>query len=392
MLRVRLCIFPGFFALDPQIEHCYGSRSWALSRYGALVQRLEQQGDEIGLHIHPWRWSAESQVWIEDFSDQAWVEHCVRTGLAAFEQSRGRRASSFRFGDHWMNDATLELLESLGVRVDLTIEPGMNGGQLPEPYTGSLPDYSGVPTSIYQPSTSDFRTPAGANQRGIWLMPLSTGNVFAPHIESDRRIAGTTWIIMRNGEEITGTISAKPNPVRVGRFNDPGVTTLSWSCDGERELEVRVNAPDGPLVGRTGSSGSISTGEWVTNGMEFFLQDVTGGLPLKEMNTLAKVVVSVTTESNAEGRETLTLNLGYNSLVFCRMMDQLVIREQRPYLAVVLRSDSLGKWGEGSNVRQSIAYIANHQLVKSFVFETPTEALKRLTHLGALASRRRVAD
>jgi hypothetical protein len=56
-----------------------------------------------------------------------------------------------------------------------------------------------------------------------------------------------------------------------------------------------VGAPDGPLVSRSGPSGSVNTGKdkWVHNGMAFYLQDVSGGLPLTSANTLAVVIIRV---------------------------------------------------------------------------------------------------
>jgi hypothetical protein len=43
--------------------------------------------------------------------------------------------------------------------------------------------------------------------------------------------------------------------------------------------EVHLNSPTGPLFSIAASSGSATTGDWVTNGMKFYLQDVTGGRP-----------------------------------------------------------------------------------------------------------------
>jgi hypothetical protein len=39
--------------------------------------------------------------------------------------------------------------------------------------------------------------------------------------------------------------------------------------------------------------GSAATGPWVSNGMMFYLQNVTGGLPLTAANTLGMVAVNV---------------------------------------------------------------------------------------------------
>jgi SAM-dependent methyltransferase len=95
----------------------------------------------------------------------------------------------------------------------------------------------------------------------------------------------------------TGRIRAEPNPIRV----DPripqavllGATHLEWAAEGASMVEVHVDCPAGPLVSRSGPSGSFDTGEWVRNGTTFFLQDVSGGHPLAPDYTLDTVTVAV---------------------------------------------------------------------------------------------------
>ena len=106
--------FSWFLRMDPQITHTYGSAHWVVTRYARLIDRLQGAGDELGLHVHAWRWDHRSQGWIADLADQTWVDHCVRSSFEAFHTSLKRRCRSFRFGDHWMNDQTLDLLEQIG--------------------------------------------------------------------------------------------------------------------------------------------------------------------------------------------------------------------------------------------------------------------------------------
>jgi hypothetical protein len=94
----------------------------------------------------------------------------------------------------------------------------------------------------------------------------------------------------------TGTITAKPNPIQVCDKSGAGSTTLTWSSTGTSAVEVHVGKPDGDLFAKTGPSGSWATGKWVGNGMVFYLQDVSDGKPLTRENTIATVVVSVTSE------------------------------------------------------------------------------------------------
>jgi hypothetical protein len=70
-------------------------------------------------------------------------------------------------------------------------------------------------------------------------------------------------------------------------------TTLAWNAPGTTIVELHVGSPTGPLFASGGPRGSATTGTWVTDGMTFYLQDVTGGTASAAANTLATVVVHV---------------------------------------------------------------------------------------------------
>ena len=170
--------FTWLFRLDQQIAETYGAAEWPLIRYGDRISADEASGDELGAHVHPYRWSEGGRNWIGDYGDQAWVESCVRGSLATFRTHRGRVAESFSMGDGWMNDDTMQLVESLGVRHELTISPGTRAQTLEGPdgaYRGAIPDYRDVPRAPWRPSADDFRLPAADScGDGILAIPLST--------------------------------------------------------------------------------------------------------------------------------------------------------------------------------------------------------------------------
>src|SRR5580658_10392263 len=65
-----------------------------------------------------------------------------------------------------------------------------------------------------------------------------------------------------------------PDPGNTGL----GTTTLFWDAPGYSNLEVHVNAPDGPLfAGSSGQVGRANAGPWATDGMRFFLQNPSSG-------------------------------------------------------------------------------------------------------------------
>jgi hypothetical protein len=60
------------------------------------------------------------------------------------------------------------------------------------------------------------------------------------------------------------------------------------------KVEVHIYAPDGPLLAAGESQGSADTGPWVSNGLTFYLQDVSNGFPLTSEHTIGQVTAQVT--------------------------------------------------------------------------------------------------
>ncbi len=89
------------------------------------------------------------------------------------------------------------------------------------------------------------------------------------------------------------TLTASPNPAST----TPGVgaqVTLTWSAPSATVIEIHVGSPSGPLFTHNVNSGSMETGNWVTDGLVFYLQDVSLGQALTSAYTLATVTVTVT--------------------------------------------------------------------------------------------------
>ena len=84
--------------------------------------------------------------------------------------------------------------------------------------------------------------------------------------------------------------TANPNPILTSPI---GATTLQWNAPMATTVEIHVGNPTGILFAEGGSTGSAMTGDWVIDGMVFYLQDVSGGKPLTSANTLATLVAHV---------------------------------------------------------------------------------------------------
>lgn len=163
--------------MDPQIDEVWGSPTWAAETYGDVLAEVEASGDELGLHTHTWRLEADSSTWFTDH-DPAWGRHCAQMGLDAFEAAFGRSCRAHRGGDHVMSGEILDCLRQAGVKIDLTVEPGLppTGPPLPtERANGVSPDYRGVPTGPYRSSPAMFPEPDPAGGTDPLLVPQANG-------------------------------------------------------------------------------------------------------------------------------------------------------------------------------------------------------------------------
>ena len=95
----------------------------------------------------------------------------------------------------------------------------------------------------------------------------------------------------------TGSITGNPNPVLVTECHPShrprGLTTIGWTSRGVDDVEVHLDAPDGPLLDGSGCSRNGSVRRWVEDGAVFHLQDVSGDKPLVAAHTLDMVRVTI---------------------------------------------------------------------------------------------------
>jgi hypothetical protein len=88
-------------------------------------------------------------------------------------------------------------------------------------------------------------------------------------------------------------LRATPDPAAPADSTGLAQVTLTWAAPGVTQTEIHVGAPEGVVTAVGGSSGTATTGVWVSNGTTFYLQDVSGGKPASAANTLAQVTVIV---------------------------------------------------------------------------------------------------
>jgi hypothetical protein len=169
--------FAWYVRMDSQVEEAWGSAAWAAETYADDFRKLLDQGDEVGLHAHPYRWDAASGEWVTDFEDKGWAEHCLHLGLDAFESGFGQPCTTHRGGDHFLSGGLLRVLAERGVTTDLTVEPGLppDWQMIPTETTiGIGPDYRRVPTGPYRSSPERFPAADPAAASAPLLIPLTS--------------------------------------------------------------------------------------------------------------------------------------------------------------------------------------------------------------------------
>lgn len=82
------------------------------------------------------------------------------------------------------------------------------------------------------------------------------------------------------------TFTANPNPIMLAAGAAVGKTTLSWNAPGYSALQIRVAGV--LFAGSVPASGSIDTGNWVTDGLPFSLVDPASGQTIATLTVAAK--------------------------------------------------------------------------------------------------------
>lgn len=103
-----------------------------------------------------------------------------------------------------------------------------------------------------------------------------------------------------------GVITAAQNPVPLVAGSSYGQTSITWTAPSASATEIHLGSPSGPLFAAGTSTGSATTGAWVTDGLTLYLQDATNGNSTSAQNTLGTLTLHLQGSSGA-GPTTLTL-------------------------------------------------------------------------------------
>ena len=135
--------------------------------------------------------------------------------------------------------------------------------------------------------------PVGSATTGNWV----TNGMTFYLVDATKKTVVSQVTATVNETTVNGStqavLEASPNPITIMPGALAGQTTLLWNAPGDSAVEIHIGSPSGQLFAAGGPSGAVTTGPWVTNGMTFYLQNVSGGLPLTAANTAATAKVIV---------------------------------------------------------------------------------------------------
>ena len=174
----------------------------------------------------------------------------------------------------------------------------------------NAPQVRGVEIHVGSPWGTLFATggPQGTATTGPWVTDALT--FYLQDQNKPRDSSGTIAVLMvhlttsvETNDQQYGLASfyfdpaTLPNPSLPTSVQAGGVGHLMWSAPGVSSVEIHVGSPAGTLFARGASNGSATTGNWVSNGLSFYLQN--GDQPLNRANTLAVLTALTVPQSPA---------------------------------------------------------------------------------------------
>jgi len=197
--------FTWFMRSDLQIQKVYGDAAWCLKNFESMWKRLSDEGDELAWHPHAWYWNDSRKCWYNEISESENILKSYDVGFMAFKDKMGFSPAATRSGINFHNSRTLERLDELGIKADLSANPRLKlfyarpavGGSMIEGY-----DWSRAPVDPYHPSRFDYQLPAGGNEAlSLIEIPLTTWRKDFDDLEFWR---GLIPVCFFNGTATTG--------------------------------------------------------------------------------------------------------------------------------------------------------------------------------------------
>jgi hypothetical protein len=175
--------FNWLFRIDPGMDALGEPLEQVVKRSRKYFDNLLSQGDQFGLHFHPYFWNAEKFSWVAELDNKEWLSKEIRRAVARFKKVFGFSPESIRLSDNaCISNWTLNLLEELGIKVDISLHRYNPAVFIKMPINGSVNSdtFLNLPDYPYQPDPEDFTKVGEAHRRNIVLIPTSVGSRLLP--------------------------------------------------------------------------------------------------------------------------------------------------------------------------------------------------------------------
>ena len=186
-----------FIRLDPDIERCFGRHDYVVQRHGEEFAQLAHHQDPLGIHVHAHRWDAERSVTFSDFADNVWTAQCLTVAAEIFAQCFGEPVRRSSQGGYFLTEEILDMAIALGIKVDVTPEPGLDA-KIADPSFGAYAtaasgDFRTCPRQPYYPSRQSFNVQSSslADHRPILIVPLTSYDYDMALASRKRQIANS---------------------------------------------------------------------------------------------------------------------------------------------------------------------------------------------------------
>ncbi len=156
-----------FLRSDWQMNEIYNDWCWPANRYLSTWRKFEKDGDEIGWHPHLWRWSRDRE-WYQEVVDSEWIKMCLINGYDSL--SRLFDIFSVRMGWDFHSNITMNAIDGLGIKVDLSALPGIRNARFENRH--NIYDWSLSPEFPYHPSKNNYQC-SGADFLNILELPVT---------------------------------------------------------------------------------------------------------------------------------------------------------------------------------------------------------------------------
>ncbi|MFZ3382392.1 MAG: hypothetical protein WA144_00555 [Candidatus Methanoperedens sp.] len=160
-----------FLRSDNQMNELYGDPAYMARNFMNLWKELESQGDEIGWHPHLWRWNERIKSWYPELYDSRWIENCLEQGYKTFPKQLNLTSSRMCWNFH--NNITMNKMNDLGLKVDVSALPGMKSIKCAhESAHTAYYDWEITDDRPFFPSRSDYRREAKINEKSLNILEI----------------------------------------------------------------------------------------------------------------------------------------------------------------------------------------------------------------------------